>query len=266
MPLATKRDIGIYYESHGTGRPIVFISGLGQKSAAWQFQVPYFSDRMRVITLDNRGTGKSSRPDYPYTMDMYIGDVAAVLDSLGISEPVTLCGLSMGGMISQNFALKYPERVCGLILISTSMKVDASPLINGIRFLEGLEEKKRVWSTFAVYYSKPFRDRLRADPELLERLASEILADETRVRDYENQAAAVTTSHDTTGLANRITAPVLIIAGTGDLLIHPDHSSAMTSTIPRARLEIIEGAGHVLNIEAHEKVNTLIDDFINRGA
>jgi 3-oxoadipate enol-lactonase len=265
MPLATKQDIEIYYESHGAGKPIVFVSGLGQKSAAWQFQVPYFSGRMRVITLDNRGTGKSSRPDYPYTMDMYVSDLASVLDCLDINEPVTLCGLSMGGMISQNFALKYPERVNRLILLSTSMKVDASPLINGIRLLKGMEESKRAWSTFAVYYSKSFRDRLRQDPVLLESLMSEVLVDETGVKEYENQAAAVTATHDTSGLASRITVPVLIVAGTADLLIHPDHSRAMASTFPDARLEIIEGAGHVLTIEAHEKVNSMIEGFLKHG-
>jgi 3-oxoadipate enol-lactonase len=265
MPLATTRDIEIYYESHGTGSPLVFVSGLGQKSAAWQLQVPYFSGTMRVVTLDNRGAGKSSRPDYPYTMDMYVGDIASVLDSLGISEPVTLCGLSMGGMISQNFTLKYPERVRRLVLLSTSMKVDASPLVNGIRLMGSMDEKKRVWSTFAVYYSKSFRDRLRQDAALLERLTSEILENETRIEDYENQAAAVTATHDTSGLASRISVPVLIVAGTGDLLIHPDHSRAMASAFPRARLEIIEGAGHVLNVEAHEKVNRLIEVFITNG-
>lgn len=265
MPVATNQDIGIYYESYGAGRPIVFVSGLGQKSAAWQFQVPFFSDRMRVITLDNRGTGKSSRPDYPYTMDMYVSDIASVLDCLGVDEPVTLCGLSMGGMISQNFTLKNPARVSRLVLLSTSMKVDASPLINGIRLLKGMEKTKRAWSTFAVYYSKSYRDRLRQDPALLERLMSEVLVDETGVKDYENQAAAVTATHDTSGMVSRITVPVLIVAGTADLLIHPDHSRAMASQFPDARLEIIEGAGHVLNIEAHEKVNSMIDGFLKHG-
>ncbi|MBN2160219.1 MAG: alpha/beta fold hydrolase [Spirochaetes bacterium] len=266
MPIIKKHDIDIYYESHGEGEPLLFVSGLGQKSSAWQFQIPHFSKTMRVIVFDNRGVGKSSRPDVPYTMDMYVEDIAFLLDSLGITEPINLCGLSMGGMISQNFTLAHPERVKSLMLLSTTSKVDATPLIDGIRLMEGMEEERRVRSVFVVYYSKEFRNRVKKDTVLFNRLRDDVLVDETLVKDYINQASAVTETHNTTASLGKIKVPVLIMAGTADLIIHPDHSRSMRAEIPNARLEIIEGAGHVISIESHEKVNATIDEFLKQNA
>lgn len=266
MPVIRKHDIDIYYESHGAGRPLVFVSGLGQKSSAWQFQVPFFSKKMRVIVFDNRGVGKSSRPDFPYTMDMYVEDLAFLLDSLGIEEPINLCGLSMGGMIAQNFTIKHPDRVKTLMLLSTTPMVDATPLAEGIRLMEGMEEDRRVRSVFVMYYSKEFRNAARKDPELYRRLRDDVLVDETRVLDYINQASAVTATHDTREFLGSIRVPVLIMAGTADLIIQADHSRAMQAAIKNARLEIIEGSGHVINIEAHEKVNAVLDEFLRNNS
>ena len=115
MPIFKYNSIEINFLTEGIGEPIVFISGIGQKMSGWNFQIPFFKQKMRVITLDNRGVGKSSRPNYPYRMEMFVNDVKNLLDYLDIKEKIHLCGHSLGGMIAQHFALDFPEMVSTLL-------------------------------------------------------------------------------------------------------------------------------------------------------
>ena len=103
-------DVEINYQVTGEGEPLVLINGLGSKMNKWQ--VEFFKQKkIKVICFDNRGVGKSSRPNYLYTMEMYVNDTKNLLDHLGINQKIHLCGISMGGMIAQQFVLKYPELV-----------------------------------------------------------------------------------------------------------------------------------------------------------
>ena len=115
---ADVNGIRLYYESQGDGRPVVLVHGLGLSSDMWRYQVPALARRYRVIALDTRGHGDSSKPPGPYDMAMYIEDLRQLLDFLGFEKPV-LIGLSMGGGIVQSFALAHLERVLALGLIST---------------------------------------------------------------------------------------------------------------------------------------------------
>jgi 3-oxoadipate enol-lactonase len=119
MPTKKVGDINIYYEIHGKGEPLVLIMGYGLSSAAWSPVLPALAQKYKVITFDNRGAGKSDKPDGPYTMDMMAGDLAGLLDAIRI-KAAHIFGISMGGMIAQHFALRYPERVRSLILGCTT--------------------------------------------------------------------------------------------------------------------------------------------------
>ena len=99
MPIFTHYGIDINYTDVGSGDPIVFVCGTFTKLQMWNFQIDYFRDKLRVIAFDNRGTGKSSRPDYPYTMNMLVEDLKNLLDHLGIEKALHSCGSSMGAMI-----------------------------------------------------------------------------------------------------------------------------------------------------------------------
>jgi len=100
----------------GSGKPLVFVCGTFTKYQSRNYQINYFKEKMRVITFDNRGTGKSSRPDYPYSMELLVEDLNNLLGHLGLNEGVHLCGSSMGAMISQIFTLKYPQIIKTLTL------------------------------------------------------------------------------------------------------------------------------------------------------
>ena len=119
MPKAKIGDIELYYEEHGRGIPLVMILGLGQDIATWGFQIPELSNHFRVVVLDNRDAGRSSRCSEDYTTEAMAGDVIGLLDHLGIRQAHVL-GTSLGGMIAQQVALMAPEKVLSLILASTT--------------------------------------------------------------------------------------------------------------------------------------------------
>ena len=115
MPIVKVGDINMYYEVRGQGKPLVLIMGLGLSCASWYPVIPGLSQKYQVVIFDNRGAGKSDKPDIPYTMEMMTDDLAGLLNEIGISAS-HIFGVSMGGMVAQHFFLKYPKRVTGLIL------------------------------------------------------------------------------------------------------------------------------------------------------
>ncbi|MBY9004916.1 MAG: alpha/beta hydrolase [Candidatus Lokiarchaeota archaeon] len=252
-----------YYIVEGKGEPLVLISGLGSKNS-WEFQIPYFSKTMRIITLHNRGVGKSSRPDYPYTMTMYIDDIKALLDHLEIKEKVNICGISMGGMIAQQFVLKYPEIVKKLILCATTAyHGEASSVINSQKEMANstLEQKFKV--RVAALYSRPFRKKLKTDVQTYEILKNNFMEDPTRPQDFINQGAAVR-DHDTRDQLSKISQPTLILVGNEDrIILGLHHSELLNDKIPNSTLKIIEKTGHGFIVEEADTVNELIRDFIN---
>src|SRR4030042_3292285 len=118
MPKAKVKDINLYYEVHGSGYPLILIRGLASNADHWYFQVPAFSPYYSVVVFDNRGIARSDIPDLPFTISTMADDTVGLMDSLGIPRAHIL-GISMGGMIAQKIALKYPQRVNGIILACT---------------------------------------------------------------------------------------------------------------------------------------------------
>jgi len=260
-----KRDgIELYYISEGEGEPLVMISGLGSKNS-WLFQIPYFNKRMRVIVPHNRGVGKSSRPDYPYTMTMYIDDIKALLDHLEIKEKVHLCGISMGGMIAQHYVLKYPDTVKTLILCATTAYLEkVSNVIDSQKEMENstLEQKFKV--RVAALYSRPFRKKLKTNVQIYEILKNDFMENPTRLQDYINQGAAVG-DHDTRDRLSDITQPTLILVGSEDrIILGLYHSELLHEKISNSTLKIIEKTGHGFIVEKPDQVNNLIWNFIQK--
>ena len=162
MPFFTTNDVDINYIDVGSGEPLVFVCGSFAKFQSWNYQIDYFKEKMRVITFDNRGTGRSSRPDYPYSMEMLVEDLKNLLDHLGINEGVHLCGLSMGAMISQMFALKYPQILKTLILCIPTAYYSLKAFEQNNLVFDALKElnlNERVQYWFPLLYSRAFKKR-----------------------------------------------------------------------------------------------------------
>src|SRR3989442_16033858 len=119
MPFVENQEAKIYWDEQGHGPPVLLIMGLGYPSVMWYRTRAVLAPRYRTIVLDNRGVGRSSMPPGPYPIALMASDAAAVLDAAGV-ESAHVFGISMGGMIAQEFALQYPKRVRSLILACTA--------------------------------------------------------------------------------------------------------------------------------------------------
>ncbi|MFX1568627.1 MAG: alpha/beta fold hydrolase [Promethearchaeota archaeon] len=258
----------LFYKREGEGPPLVLISGLGSKMS-WIFQIPFFKEKMMVIALHNRGVGKSSRPNYPYTMDMYLRDIKELLEHLNIKEKIHLCGLSMGGMIAQNYALTYPNTVKTLILCATTSynpETSVKGVIESQQLLEKFDLDQKFKVRVAALYSRPFQRRLRSDKDLYNKIRNNFMEDPTTLQDWINQGAGVK-NHDTRDYLHNIQQPTLILVGDEDkIIVGLEHSKLLHDKIPNSKLKIFNKVGHRFVDEIPEEVNTIIWEFIQENS
>jgi 3-oxoadipate enol-lactonase len=118
VPVIHVGDIDMYYEVHGSGPPLVLIGGLGNHLAEWEWMVSWCAETHRVLAFDNRGAGRTDKPDIPYSIEMMAADTNGLMEAVGFTDAAVL-GVSMGGRIALELTLEHPERVSRLILVST---------------------------------------------------------------------------------------------------------------------------------------------------
>lgn len=118
MPIVNVNDINIYYEIHGEGEPLVMVAGLSADITSYMRLIEALGQRYRVIAFDNRGSGRTDKPDIPYSIEMMADDTMGLMNALGI-EQAHVMGTSMGGRIAVDLTLRYPQMVKSLILVST---------------------------------------------------------------------------------------------------------------------------------------------------
>ncbi len=250
MPFATGHGgAQIYYETTGERGPwVVLIQGLGLSSRFW-FTIPRLladdpDQPHRVLVVDNRGTGRSDRPRGPYRMGHMADDVAAAVRAAGISE-VIVCGISMGGMVAQEVALRHPTLVRGLVLLATWAGVPHVQLPTA--------------SALATLVSMPFRagrSRGRALPRLLlprahVRRAKDLMsswpaalaAEPSDPRAFFAQFAAAAL-HTTGFRLKQITCPTVVVCGDEDAIMRLRNAEILAARIPNAQLEILPGVAH----------------------
>lgn len=274
MSIANVNGINISYEIKGEGFPVTFIHGFGSKKEIWKPQIIKLSKYYKTLTFDLRGTGKSDRPNYPYTMEMIVKDIKNLLDYLQI-EQTHLIGRSFGGMIAQNFVLKYPKHVKKLILIATNAKFDDLEAVdivinNRIKEIEmiKIDPIKAFWNKSVFVFHQKFRQELKNNPKKvfhnafsLEDLIYESTINPSRAQDIINQGNAMK-EHNTYNQLNEIKNNTLLLAGSNDRLMPKTLMIEMNKRIPNSNLKIIEKAGHFMTISNAFKVNKLILEFL----
>jgi pimeloyl-ACP methyl ester carboxylesterase len=266
MPIFKHNDIEINYIKRGKGEPLVLVQGLGQNLSGWTLQISFFKKHMNVIALDNRGVGKSSRPNYPYTMDMFVDDIKKLLDHLNIQEKIHLCGVSMGGMIAQNFVIKYPDIVKTVILCATAACHDPTSFIDEIKQSENLEDEERFLVSLNQLFSNSFIEKLKKNKAFYENLKYTMMfEDPVSLQDNINQASAIEKTHNTRESLHKIKQPTLIIAATEDKVIPIEESKFLNEKIPNSRLEVLKGLGHGFIVEESDKVNDLMWNFLKEN-
>jgi 3-oxoadipate enol-lactonase len=264
MTYVRVNDINLYYEVHGSGEPVLLIPGLGSDAGTWATFLPDIKDSYQAILLENRGSARSTKPDGPYTTQAMAQDAVALLDNLGI-ERVHLIGKSMGGMIAQILAARYPKRVQSLVLACTLMQHDSfgEELLEMGRTLAqkgGLFETYRL--AFLLSYSKEYCMRNRSRLEEARKLLVEIGSKEL-LQGYLGQSIACET-HDSREIAKQIKAPTLVIAGKEDTITTPEQSSDLAAAIPNAELMVFPRGKHGFWREFPEEVNPVVINFLAR--
>ena len=245
MPIARNGDVGFHYERTGTGPPVLLVMGLGMTATGWWRTVPVLADRFEVIAFDNRGVGRSDRPEGPYAADDMADDAAAVLDAAG-HESAHVYGISLGGMIAQIVALRHPRRVRSLVLGATTPGgehgVPADPPT-----LAFFQRRAEMTAEEAVWASVPFnygpstrRDQAgRVGEDIVQRLRFPIEPDP-----YRAQLAAAL-GHDAHDRLDEIEVPTLIVHGEEDRIVPAANARVLAARIAGARLELWPGAGHL---------------------
>jgi pimeloyl-ACP methyl ester carboxylesterase len=239
--------------------------GLGAPAAAWD---PVFVEQMtqthRVITYDNRGTGLSDKPDEPYSIAMFASDAVGLLTALDIPR-AHVFGVSMGGMIAQEMAIHYPQRVASLILGCTTPggkhAVPAPP--ESLRALEGragLTPEEAAREGWKLSFSEEFIRTHRAE---LEAHLSRLLAHPTPRFAYERHFQATMTLRVYKQLKD-IAAPTLVVTGRDDVLIPAANSEILAREIPNAELVIFDNAGHGFVTSAREPLLRVLTEFLSR--
>ncbi len=264
MPKVRVADINIYYETHGAGNPLLLIMGLGGGSSLWWRQVAFFSGEYRVVVFDSRGVGRTDKPDTPYSMDVLVSDAAGLLERLGIAS-AHVYGVSMGGMVAQELALRYPKLVSSLILGATTCGgshalMPSQGILQKLFGIMNLSSDEAVKVSTSVTFSAGFIERhpMKIKEWLIkgaESLPSPV--------GYRRQAEAAA-GFDTYDNLQRLSVPTLILAGTADQLIPMENSRILASRIPNAKLALFEGAGHGYLWEAEEEANRVVWDFLHQ--
>jgi 3-oxoadipate enol-lactonase len=262
VPHADVNGHRIHYVRQGSGEPLLLIQGLSGNHLHWGDEfLGLLDDDFELIALDNRGIGHSSRTDEPFTVADMADDAVGLLDALEI-ESAHVMGISMGGMIAQEIALRHPDRVRTLTLGCTYAGGEGASLADPqvIQHLAQLLMTGRTEEALRVGFSYNVSPDFASDPrnfELVKRVAEE-LPGSLEILMLQVQAVA---SHDTSQRLGEISVPTLVVHGTEDQMIPVANARHIADRIPGARLEIMEGVGHAFWWERPERSAELVREL-----
>jgi 3-oxoadipate enol-lactonase len=259
MPFTVNQGTKIYWDEVGEGEPLLLITGLGFPSCVWHRNRPVLSKKYRTIALDNRGVGQSDKPAGPYSIALMASDAAAVLDAAGV-ESAHVFGISMGGMITQEFALQSPQRVRSLILGCTAaggptaVRADAEAT-------QMLMARGKMAPEEAAQAALPFTYH----PATPRKLIEEDL--EIRRPCFPSQAAYKAQLQGILGWESysrlsQINLPTLVIHGECDRLIPPGNGKLIAEKIPGAKLVILPRASHIFTTDQTDEAHRVILEFL----
>ncbi len=266
MPTAHVNGITLAYETHGSGEPLLLISGIGYDRWPWHKMVPGLAEHFTVIVFDNRGVGQTDKPAGPYAAQMLADDTAELIAALGYDRAHVM-GHSMGGYIAQSLALNHPERIATLILASTNfggphhipITPEAMAVLTDVqsdpvtRFTNGL-----VVSTAPGYAKR--------HPEMIEAWLAWRVQNPIDPAAYQAQLAIglalLAESACFEGKLKQVTVPTLIVFGAYDQVVPPENAELLAREIPHSKVEILPDAGHFFPIETPEAATAAVVRFL----
>jgi 3-oxoadipate enol-lactonase len=245
MPTTRNGAIQLYWESIGTGPPLLLIAGQAMTLDAWWRTVPTLAQSFRVLTFDNRDVGRSRRWPWPYGVSQMADDAIAVLDAAGVDK-AHIYGISLGGMVAQELALRYPDRVDAIVLGATTaggpeaVLAESQPLTFFVR-VGAMAPEEAEWA--AVPYNYSLRTRRDHGDRIAQDIAKRV-QHQTDTLAYLHQVAAAAT-HNAAGRLRQIQAPTLIVHGEEDVIMPPENAHHLASEIRHAELKIWPDAAHL---------------------
>ena len=257
----------IYYETHGARGPwVVLIQGLGLSGRFW-FDLPnrLANDGYRVLVLDNRGVGRSSRPRGPYRMPDMADDVVEVMDAAG-ADSAYVVGISLGGMIAQHVALRHPARVEGLVLMATTCGIPLGrlPPLRMLASLLAVGVAARKSPGAALSRILLPKSHLSRAKEILHLWPAALALEPTDPLTFLAQFAAAA-AHSTGFRLDQIRCPTAIVTGDSDILIPPRNSHVLAKRIKGAHLEVLPNVGHGVPLLDEAVVHRALERIGARG-
>jgi pimeloyl-ACP methyl ester carboxylesterase len=273
MPYVKSGHSKINYHVIGKGKPLVLVSGLGTDHKTWIFQIPEFQKYFKVIVFDNRGIGKSTGSMGAYSTDLMAEDVKNLIDHLEIDK-THLLGSSMGGMISQKLAIKYPDNIDKLVLCSTSARPyntitniikKALKDIADLSTDEILDSKPRgiiIRKFFDFFLRQVFsKDFIKVNKDIIENILSDYVKNPKYFETFIKQSRAVH-KHDALDNVSKIKSETLILTGDSDQLLPHSNSDILAEKIPNSKLVKIPNGNHGMHYELSDTFNEIVLDFL----
>jgi pimeloyl-ACP methyl ester carboxylesterase len=247
LPTIKVNDINIYYEIHGEGFPLIDIMGLAGDVNWWLPEIiEAHSQHFKTMIFDNRGAGRTDKPDYPYSITMMAEDTIGLMDALNI-EKAHFLGASLGGFIAQEIAIGYPERVEKLVLCCThcggsKQVLPSDEVLQEMMSTDELPPEELIDSILSFCFTDDF---IKTNSDFIESYKKRALEYAIPYNAYLHQIAA--NMSFSAGLRlKKIMAPTLIMHGREDVIIPWENAEILAKRIPNAKAIIIDNAGHLL--------------------
>jgi pimeloyl-ACP methyl ester carboxylesterase len=262
VPVITRDDVSLWWAESdpADGAPLLLIQGLGYTADMWFRVLPGLSANRHTVRFDNRGVGRSNVPPTPWSIAEMADDAVAVLDAAGVAR-VNVFGVSMGGLIAQEVALRSPDRVERLVLGCThpggrdAVRMDPAAAMMLMVRTPGTAREAAEASVPFLYAEDTNRDDIAIDIDVRVRYPM-------RASAYFGQLDAMRRHEGTLARLPMLTAPTLVIHGREDRLVKPGNAELIAAAIPQARLAWIEGASHVFWTDRPAQTVSLVTEFL----
>lgn len=261
MPTIKVNELSMYYEIHGTGTPLVLIAGYTGDSTFWKFLVPNLAKHHQVLIFDNRGIGQTQDKGGFFTLEAMAEDVLSLMKALNLEQPV-IAGHSMGGIIAQIIAKKYPKQISKLIVLNSAQALN----IRTFKTLESLLNLRKDHVSFdgLIDAALPwfFASDYLANPENILAFKNDLINNPfpQSVEDQERQLKALE-AYRPNQWAQIINLPSLILGSEYDIITLPEESALLAESIPNSQFVLVEGA-HSSPVEQPDLVYDLILKFL----
>jgi 3-oxoadipate enol-lactonase len=253
-------DLKLYYQYLGSGYPVVLVHGMGSDHTVWEGIIPYLEKNFRILAMDLRGHGSSSKTPGPYSMELFAQDILGLMNSLDIKQ-AHFMGHSMGGAVLQDLIIQKPELFNSLTLISSFASIDHHLEVVLLELLRILKD-----DGYTDFFNECLK--LANTPEFIEknqelfREIEKVMAKKSSIASLEHTINACLNINYLKSL-NNVKKPTLIITGEEDAFIPVEHGMKINNLITHSKIEIMPDASHNMLVEQPYRTYRLMKGFLD---